>query len=65
LLRVARNKQAESPSQLEDVESYDEDSDESDESKEDREGYSSEEDGAKTRPIMRRDRMKDARCLFL
>jgi hypothetical protein len=63
-LRVARNEQAESPSRLEDVESHDEDGDESDESEEDREGYSSEEDGAETRPIVRGDKMKDARRLF-
>jgi len=63
-LRVARNEQTQSPSRLEDVESHDEDGDESNESEEDREGYDSEEDGAETRPIVRGDKMKDARRLF-
>jgi hypothetical protein len=67
-LRVARDEQAQSPSRIEDGESHDEDGHEREEdggeSERDREGYSSEEDGASTRPIVCRDKMEDARRLF-
>jgi superfamily II DNA helicase RecQ len=67
-LRVARNEQGQGPSRLEDRQSHDEDGDEieedGDESEDDREGYSSEDDGAETRPVVRGDKMKDARRLF-
>jgi hypothetical protein len=61
-LRVARSEQSQSPSRLEDGESHDEDGDESEE---DQEGYSSSEEGGETTPIVRGDKMKDARRLFL